>query len=173
MPRVTFVKAAQKDNPVCSKGESYYWWKFRFGGKHFSLTPPRGSQLTQSAYYGAVRGMCESIEDQFSAGVDVEGIEGITSDIASQLGELADEARESLENMPEGLQQGDTGQLLEERADTCESSQSEIEGIDIDFQSELDDEDEDVTDDDREQEKQDWLSDIQNELTDMVSACEI
>ncbi len=173
MPRVTFVKAAQKDNPVCSKGESYYWWKFRFGGKRYSLTPPRSSQLTQSAYYGAVRGMCEQIEDQFSAGLDVEGIESVTSDIGSQLEELGCEARESLENMPEGLQQGATGELLEERATACEEAQGEVEGIDIDFQSELDEEDEEVTDEDRDQEKQEWLDDIQNELTELVSNCEI
>ena len=63
MPRVTHVKAARKDNPVCKKGESYYWWKFRYGGKRYSLTRPRASQLTQSAYYGAVRGLIEMIED--------------------------------------------------------------------------------------------------------------
>ncbi len=59
MPRVTHVKKARKDNPVCKAGESYYWWKFRYGGKRYSLTRPRPSQLTQSAYFGGLRALCE------------------------------------------------------------------------------------------------------------------
>lgn len=173
MPRVTFVKQARKDNPVCKAGEPYYWWKFRYGGKRYSLTPPRPSQLTQSAYIGEVRGMAEEISDFFSAGIDPDEVENFRDDIAGRLAALADESRGSLENMPEGLQQGDTGQLLEERADTCENNASEIEGMDCDFQSELDDEDEDVTDEDRQEEKDSWLLDFESELTQLVEDCEI
>jgi hypothetical protein len=50
VPKVNFVKAAAKDNRVAKKGESYYWWKFRYGSKHMSKTPPRPSQLTQSDF---------------------------------------------------------------------------------------------------------------------------
>ena len=42
MPRVHHVKSARKDNPVAKKGESYYWWKFRYGGKRYSKTPRPG-----------------------------------------------------------------------------------------------------------------------------------
>ena len=42
MPRVNFVKKARKDNPVVSKGESYYWWKYYFVPKMYSKSkPPR------------------------------------------------------------------------------------------------------------------------------------
>jgi len=51
MPRVHFVKHARKDNDLVKKGESYYWWKFRFTGKCMSKTPPRKSQLTESEYW--------------------------------------------------------------------------------------------------------------------------
>ncbi len=52
MARAHFVKKARKDNPAAGikAGDSYYWWKFRRGGKHYSKTAPRPSQLTQSEY---------------------------------------------------------------------------------------------------------------------------
>lgn len=56
MPRVHFVKKARKDvsNSDIKKGESYYWWKFRFGGKCVSRTPPKQSQLTQSDFLSQI-----------------------------------------------------------------------------------------------------------------------
>ncbi len=52
-------------------------------------------------------------------------------DIAQRLRDLADECTEKHDNMPEGLQQGDSGQLLEERADMCNSAADELDGIDF------------------------------------------
>ena len=48
MARVIHVQKARKDNPAVKKGQPYYHWSFRFGGKHYSATYPRPSQLTQS-----------------------------------------------------------------------------------------------------------------------------
>ena len=86
MPRVTFVKSARKDNPVAKKGESYYWWKFRYGGKRYSKTRPRPSQLTQSPYYSQVRSLVEQIEDA-------------TVTDQEQFEELRDAMREELESL--------------------------------------------------------------------------
>ena len=47
--------------------------------------------------------------------------------VAEALRELGSEQQEKYDNMPEGLQQGDTGQMLEERASNCESWADEIE----------------------------------------------
>jgi hypothetical protein len=128
MPRVHHVKKARKDNPVCKKGESYYWWKFRYGGKRYSLTRPRPSQLTQSAYFGGLRALCEQIED--TEVNDNDDFTSLRDDVASELNVLGNEAQESLDNMPEQLQYAPTGELLQERIDACENASSEVESID-------------------------------------------
>jgi hypothetical protein len=127
MPRVTHVKSARKDNPVCKKGESYFWWKFRYGGKRYSLTRPRASQLTQSAYYGTVRSLCEQIEDANIQ--DSDELISVRDDIQSELECLRDETQESLDNMPDALQYSPTGELLQERIDAVENALSEVENI--------------------------------------------
>ena len=64
MPRVYFVKKARKDYPVgIKKGDSYYWWKFRYGGIHRSKTRPRPSQLTQSEFLSTIYAIIEEIQD--------------------------------------------------------------------------------------------------------------
>lgn len=57
--------------------------------------------------------------------------DGIAS-IVSDLEELRDELQDRLDNMPEGLQEGDIGQLLQERIDALDSAISDLESIDID-----------------------------------------
>jgi hypothetical protein len=127
MPRVTHVKAARKDNPVCKKGESYYWWKFRYGGKRYSLTRPRPSQLTNSAYYGTVRSLVEQVED--ASPEDYDGFIALRDEIGCALEELGQETQDSLDNMPDALQYSPTGELLQNRIDACESGQSDAECV--------------------------------------------
>jgi hypothetical protein len=52
MPRVHEVQRARKAIPGTdvARGDHYYWWKFRFGGKHVSKTYPDRSQLTQDDF---------------------------------------------------------------------------------------------------------------------------
>ena len=128
MPRVTHVKAARKDNQVCKKGEYYYWWKFRYGGKRYSLKRPRPSQLTQSAYYGTVRAAIEQIED---AGTpeDNDALTSLRDEIKSEIENLGEECQSSLDNMPDQLQYAPTGELLQERIDACEEAVSELENV--------------------------------------------
>jgi hypothetical protein len=128
MPRVTHVKKARKDNPVCKKGESYYWWKFRYGGKRYSLTRPRPSQLTQSAYFGTLYSMQEEIEDW--SGETYDDFESLKEDITSQIDDLRSETQDSLDNMPDQLQYSPTGELLQERVDALDSAESELDCID-------------------------------------------
>lgn len=125
MPRVNYVKAAAKDNTVAKKGEPYYWWKFRYGGKHLSKTPPKQSQLTQSAYLQTIYSLQELEQPEFDM------LSDSLDDIKGQLETLRDEQQEKLDNMPEGLQQGSTGQLLQERYDACENAVNELEGVDV------------------------------------------
>jgi hypothetical protein len=129
MPRVNFVKAARKDNPVAKKGEPYYWWKFRYGGKRFSLTHPKPSQLTQSAYLSTVYTIQEQIE-AWDTITNEDDLEMFKDEIRNQLEELRDQTQESLDNMPESLQYSQTGELLQERIDALESAMDDIDNMD-------------------------------------------
>lgn len=135
MPRLHFVKAARKDNPVAKKGEPYYWWQFAFGPKRYSKTQPSRSQLTQSDFLGQLY----DIEDRIAAlggyecSSDLESdLEGIISDIRT----LADEQDEKLQNMPESLQSSPSGEMLQERYDGMNSWADELESIDLEYDSE-------------------------------------
>lgn len=134
MPRVHTVKKARKNYPNegIQKGDTYYWWEFRYGGLHRSKTYPKPAQLTQSPF----------LQEYYSIQEDLEGLSADSAEdlktqveeIVSRLENLRDEAQGSLDNMPEGLQQGDTGQLLQERVDGLDGWASDLEGVDLDFE---------------------------------------
>jgi hypothetical protein len=127
MPKVLTKKAA-KDYPDAGikKGESYYSWSMKvpsgggwYSAKRRSKTYPSRSQLTTSAFLGAVY----AAQDSIDAADDPDVLRAV----AEEIRDLGTEQEEKFENMPEGLQQGSTGQLLEERRDGCESWADEIE----------------------------------------------
>lgn len=135
MPKVHHVKKARKDNKKAGikKGESYYWWAFRVGRgsiKRYSKTPPRPSQLTNSEYMSSFLSLQEEIEDE-AQGVktkeDAESLAQFMRDKAEEYRTLGDEQQEKFDNMPEGLQSGDTGQLLECRKEACDRGAEELE----------------------------------------------
>lgn len=140
MPRVTHVKHARKDYPEhgIKKGDEYYWWAFMVGGrggpKHFSKTPPKPSQLTQSEFLSQVYDLNERLENLEPG--DHEELASELAEIAEEFREIASECEDKFNNMPEGLQQGDTGQLLEQRAEECNSLADELEGIDCEWDEE-------------------------------------
>ncbi len=128
MPRVNYVKKARKDNPVCKAGESYYWWKFRYGGKRYSLTPPKRSQLTQSEYFGRLYDLDDRVTSFESE--DWDDVYALMEEVGDELQEIADECQEKLDNMPDQLQYAPTGELLQERLDACSSAADEVESLD-------------------------------------------
>lgn len=136
MPRVTHVKSARKDNSICKKGESYYWWKFRYGGKRLSLTSPSRSQLTQSSF---LQGLYDLQDNQ---GFDESGdFEVQVEEFVGQIEALRDECEGSLDNMPEHLKDtSDSGMLLTERIDALQEWQDEMESVDLEVDSDLNDE---------------------------------
>lgn len=130
MPKVHFVKKARKDNPVCKRGESYYWWQHAFSPKSYSKTKPKSSQLTKSNYLSQLYALQESINE--GAYNDFDSMDTNRQDIVDQLQELSDECQDSLDNMPEQLQESsEAGMTLQERIDMLEDSISSIESIDI------------------------------------------
>ena len=125
MTKVTFVKKARKDNPVAKAGENYYWWSFRFGGKHYSKTPPKPSQLTGSEYLSAGLALAEDFDPRANA--PVEELADWLRQYAEQVRELGSEQEDKLSGMPDSLQEGPTGQLLQERSEACESMADELD----------------------------------------------
>lgn len=168
MPRVHFVKAARKVNPVARVGESYYWWKFRYGGKHYSKTPPRPSQLTQSEYYGIIRATCEALEDYkpeqtttiVEARSTLEAAAAFIREQAEQVQQAGEECQDKLDNMPEGLQEGDTGQLLQERIEACDSAYTDMDNV----ADELESEDPEQWRADKDEDEDDVLPDIDDDF---------
>jgi len=149
MPRVTAVKKAQKDQGPCGKcqveiktGDGYRWWKFNFGGRYVRCLKaectPKPSDLTRSEFYSALYGIEDSASaalDDFRSGGDPSDLASALNDAAEQLRELGQECEEKLGNMSEGLQQGDTGQLLENRAQECEAKADELESAASEIES--------------------------------------
>lgn len=118
MPRVNVVKHARKaiEGTDIKVGDTYYWWKFRFGGKQVSKTYPRRSQLTRSNYLSQMY----DFEDNGYTGETKEDIAQSFRDLASAVEDLGSEQSDNRSNMPDALQDSETGELLQTRADRCE-----------------------------------------------------
>ena len=58
--------------------------------------------------------------------------EDCIEDIKTAVEELMEQLQENYDNMPEGLQYGDTGMLLEERIDALDGVIGDLDGIDYD-----------------------------------------
>ncbi len=155
-------KPAHKDELIwCPKGETYYTWKFNYGGAHRSRTYPLPSQLTQSEFLSTVYAAGETISGlDYSCSAD--DLEAYISDATSLIEEARDQAQESFDNMPEGLQQGDTGQLLESRVEACDEMLSELEGVDLEELGSAEEENEDSEESDR----------LRTELVDQLGSIE-
>ena len=148
MANAEFIMKARKPNPVVTQedidkanagkaGVASYWKvAFQFGGTRYFKTKPRPSQCTQSEFFSTVYALQEEMEDAIAS--DQADLESLRDEWAGRAQEIGEECRDSFDNMPEGLQQGGTGQLLEERADAMESWASELESVDLDFEPKKD-----------------------------------
>lgn len=145
MARAHFVKKARKDQPGGIKaGDSYYWWEFRFGGKHFSKTHPRQSQLTQSEFLSAAYALQEQVED-LQYGPDIlEDVPGDLRNVADELRTLGSDQEDKIGNMPDSLQDGEVAERMRGRAEACEeiageleSAADEIEDLEVEEHEEL------------------------------------
>ena len=125
MARATHQKA-RKDYPAhgIKKGEMYYKWSFRFGGTYYSKTRPRPSQLTQSEFLSQLYSFQEEFEDFSDRD---ENLVDFMREKASDIRGLGEEQEGKRDNMPEGLQDSETGELLTQRAEGCERIADELE----------------------------------------------
>jgi uncharacterized protein YukE len=138
MTTLHFVKKARKTirGTGIRRGDSYYWWKFAYGEKQVSKTKPRRSQLTRSEYYSTIF----DIEDALADLKPEAGMEAEVQQAIEELRQLGEDCQGKHDNMPDSLQEGETGQLLQERADSCEQAAEELESIDFDIENKGDDE---------------------------------
>lgn len=126
MARVHHRKAA-KDYPDhgITKGDLYYYTKIKTGPRSSrvlrSKEPFKRSQLTSSEFLSQLY----DIEDSLAALTDI----GEARDLAESLRELGQEQQDKLDNMPEGLQESETGELLRTRAEGCEAAADSIDEI--------------------------------------------
>jgi len=125
------IPADKNDTIFIAKGESYYWWQFKNGGKHFSKTAPKQSQLTQSNYLSQLYSIQESMDDPKCE--NAGDLQAFVEDIKEQMESLKEETEGSLENMPESLQQSPTGELLQERIDALDNAVNELDGINLEY----------------------------------------
>lgn len=139
-------RVARKDYPddEIKAGDKYFTWSLR--SSHFgkgtvyrSKTYPTPRQLTRNEFMLALYDIDDSLASV--EGDTAEDIDGSRTAVCDQIRDLAQEQQDKLDNMPEGLQQGDTGQLLQERIDNLESWASDIESVELPDEDEFKEED--------------------------------
>lgn len=83
-------------------------------------------ELSSSEYVQGVGRICDCWEEDYELGEDT------AQSIADELDNIKDQCQDSLDNMPEGLQYGSTGELLQERIDCLDDVINELENINYD-----------------------------------------
>ncbi len=134
--RLNFVKKARRPVPEydIEVGDSYYWWKFRFGRKHFSKKKPSRSQLTQSNFLSQVFDIVDQTINNLSPD---ETLPDELSSVIDQLEELRSEQEDHLQNMPDHLQESSSsGQTLTEYIDELDNWISELQSIEAEVDEE-------------------------------------
>jgi hypothetical protein len=121
-------RKARKDYPEhgIKAGEDYYYVQIKTGPRSSkvmrSLKPFKPSQLTVSSFKSAWLSVDEAFSDSPEEGEDIRAA-------ADAIRDAGQEARNAFDNMPEGLQQGDTGQMLEARADKADEVADALEEL--------------------------------------------
>jgi len=122
------IPADEGDEILIAKGESYYWWQFKNSPKQFSKTAPKQSQLTQSNFLSQLYAIDEKIEE-FTC-ESKEDFDSFKEELVADIEALRDECQDSLDNMPEQLQESSVNN---ERIENLDSWISDIEGIECDY----------------------------------------
>lgn len=126
-------RTAAKDYPDqgIAKGDKYWFVKIKTGPRSSRTMRQknafRRSQLTSSDYLS-------QLYDWEDGKAEISSMDD-AQEFADTIRSLGEEQGEKFDNMPEGLQQGDTGQTLETRRDNCETAAGEIEEIVSEWES--------------------------------------
>lgn len=122
----------------------------------------RSWELSSSDYVQGVGRICDCWEEDYGCDEDT------AQRIADELDSIKEQCQDSLDNMPEGLQEGDIGQLLQERIDNLEYAISDLEDIDYDSIKEEAEANIDVEEGDEDYEEE-LEGEIKSSLTDAIN----
>jgi len=152
------LRTARKDYGDIKAGEKYWFVQIKTGPRSSRTlrqkTPFKRSQLTSSDYLSQLYDW----EDEKNQIGDMDSAQ----DFADRIRTLGEEQQGKLDNMPEGLQQGSTGELIQERIDACEAAADEIETIISDWESERDSWEPDPDDDDGEFDAEEFIDRVRD-----------
>ena len=138
MARINTVQKSRKEK-VCGRcgktipvGSKYFYIDF-YSGRTAVRCENCGfkkSETTENYYLQQVYGLQENYEERLhnSTGEDLEDIK---SELVDELETLKDECQERFDNIPEQLQDGDAGQLLQERIDSLDGVISDVDSTDV------------------------------------------
>jgi hypothetical protein len=142
MPRVNRIKHARKPK-VCGKcqaainvGDPYVWFQFAYAAKTIRCGKPEcypaSKELTRSEFAQNCIDYTERLDAACSAlgsSEDADAFADELESLASDMREYAEELEERRGNMPEQLQDSDSGSLLEERAENLNNGAEELDEV--------------------------------------------
>lgn len=117
-----------KCGEVIPIGSAYYRGELNFAHDIIRCSKCRLKpwEVTTSDYKLSVGNIVYNWREDFGVSEDV------IEQIADELESIRDDLQDRLDNMPEGLQEGDAGQILQDRIDCLEYAIDELNSIDID-----------------------------------------
>lgn len=91
---------------------------------------PRPKDLTNSEFLSTLYGIQET---DFSGPDNIDDLASMVDEVKSDLETLRDEQEDKRSNMPEQLQESDTGNMLQERYDALDEAINNLDGVDLSF----------------------------------------
>jgi len=144
---------------VIAKGERYYQWSFRYGGKHArcALHPPRPSELTQSKI-SSVLSALENLQD-VAAGLDntddfaeaKDAVRSAAEDMQNAIEEVKAEYEEAAEHFGGQGENQERAEQMESAYDEMDDIIASIESVEIEEPDDPDDDPEEDQDARREE----------------------
>lgn len=134
MARIERIEKSRKEQKCSKCGEV-----IPVGSAYLKATPYRRSPIIRCTKCGLKSyetsgseyvQTCGSLVEDWSS--DFGCHDGVAEEIVSQLEDLRDQQQDSLDNIPEQLQEGDTGMMLQERIDCLEDVINELENVSFD-----------------------------------------
>lgn len=134
MAKVQVIQKSRKEYK-CSKcgkvipvGSKYYKGEINFGPTIIRCSDCKleAWEVTTSDWQLSTGAIINRWEENYGLS------DSTPEEIRDEIENIMDEQQERLDNMPEGLQEGDVGCMLQERIDACEAAMDELDNIDID-----------------------------------------
>lgn len=148
MARV-FTKTNKRSEISCGKckkkiesGEEYYTWKLRYGTKQIRCKshPARPSEMTSgklSGAYAAIEGAEEDCLAIRQGKLEITELPAALNGCADECESVKDEYQDSFDNIPQGLQEGDVAQGIQEKIDALDTFVDNLRSVASDIEGEL------------------------------------